>query len=535
MTRFRAQWLDDDGGREPDAVQEQRFRLTPQKSRRRTPATPPERERGLWLDAKGAADSIPAGGAATEFDERPATKEYPVPKWTGAATAVAGGAVAVLLVIAIAGNTNVLRGLIVLPVLGYITYGIAQRLAKIDDQPAIVAILMGGLAVKFVGVLVRYLVGMQVYGRSDATEYVAWGQRIAGPLRHFELIDIGRLRGTNFIRLVTGVVFAVTPGSAMVAFFVFGFFSFIGMLFFWRAFKMSFPGVQDLRYLQVILLLPSLAFWPSSVGKDAWMVMGVGIASYGVACILANRTLVGWVAFVTGMWALLAVRPHVAIALLVGLVVAELFRSRGSQGATRAGLSILLLFVIGSVVMSTAAAFIGIENWSKASVDQELNSVSDRTSEGRAQFTPTPVNSPVQFPQGAFTVLFRPMPYETQSPQEFASSIENVAFLIVLIVFMPRVWNALKKSRARPYLLYCLGTIIVFVVEFSSFSNFALIARQRTTVTALMLVFVCLPQKELAQVDAPTVRSARPGPAGDDGNSPSFVPGVPDADDGRPA
>jgi hypothetical protein len=530
MTRFKAQWLDDEG-REPDAVPEQRFRLTPQRSsRRRTPATPPERERGLWLDAEREPNAATAS-VDTEFEQWRPAHEYPAPKWPGIATALAGLAAAVLLIIGVAGNTNVLRGMIVLPFLAYGTYAIAQRFAKIDGQPAIVSILMGGFAVKFLGILLRYFIGLQVYGRSDATEYVSWGQRIAGPLRHFELIDIGRLRGTNFIRLVTGIVFAVTPGSAMVAFFVFGFFSFVGMLFFWRAFKMSFPGVNDLRYLQVIVVLPSLAFWPSSVGKDAWMVMGVGIASYGVACILTNRTLTGWIAFVLGMWALLAVRPHVAIAMLVGLVVAELFRSRGSQGAGRAALSILLLFLVGSVVMSTASAFLGIDNWSKASVDQELNSVTDRTSEGRSEFTPTPVNSPVQFPQGAFTVLFRPMPYEAQSPQELASSFENVAFLVVLIVFAPRIWNALKKSRARPYLLYCLGTIIVFVVEFSSFSNFALIARQRTTITALMLVFVCLPQKELAQVDLPTVRSAQPKPTEDDGITTTFVPGIPDAND----
>jgi len=165
--------------------------------------------------------------------------------------------------------------------------------------------------------------------------------------------------------------------------------------------------------------------------------------------------------------------------------------------------------VIGSAVMSTAGAFLGIDNWSKASVDQELNSVGERTSEGRSEFTPTPVNSPAQFPQGAFTVLFRPMPYESHSPQETASSFENVILLTVLIIAAPRLWLALRKSRARPYLLYCIGTIIVFIIEFSSFSNFALIARQRTTITALLLVFLCLPKKALVEIDAPVVRQGR--------------------------
>jgi hypothetical protein len=440
-------------------------------------------------------------------DEAFRKKIHPVPKWTGLAYGVGGLLLTILVFVALLGNTNVGKALVVAPVLALITHAVAQRLAEKDKQPAIVPILMGGLFIKFAGVLARYWIGLQVYGRSDATEYVRWGKMIAPGLRHGELIDIGRLRGTNFIRFVTGVVFAITPASEMVGYFVFGFMSFVGMIFFWRAFRLAFPQVDDLKYLQVLVLLPSLAFWPSSIGKDAWMVMGAGIASYGVANILNNRTVVGWASFIAGVYAVLWVRPHVGIALLVGLIVAELFRSRGSQGAGRAGISIVLIIVFGGIVMSTAAAFLGIENWNKASVNQELGDVGERTSEGRSEFTPTPVNSPVQFPLGAFTVLMRPMPYETHSPQEMLSALENLTILVVLIISAPRLWAAMRRSRARPYLLYCLGAIIVFVVEYSSFSNFALIARQRTTITALFLVFLCLPTKDPVVVDNPAVRA----------------------------
>ena len=79
--------------------------------------------------------------------------------------------------------------------------------------------------------------------------------------------DIGRLRGTNFIRLVTGFVFALTPGGPMVGFLVFGFMAFIGMVFFWRAFKLAFPKLEDLRYLQWLMLMPSLAF------RLAWLML----------------------------------------------------------------------------------------------------------------------------------------------------------------------------------------------------------------------------------------------------------------------
>ena len=60
----------------------------------------------------------------------------------------------------------------------------------------------------------------------------------------------------------------------MGGYLVFAFMSYIGMVFFWLAFKRALPELPDLRYLQVLMLLPSLAFWPASIGKDSWMVMG---------------------------------------------------------------------------------------------------------------------------------------------------------------------------------------------------------------------------------------------------------------------
>jgi hypothetical protein len=500
MSRMRGQWFDDP---EDPEFPEEGLVLPP------LPAVPPRTERGRWLARDSLDDVVVGPGDAprpvVEVETGPRAV-VPTPKWTGPAAGLAGVMFFLLGMIAIVGNVNVAKALVVAPVLAWIAYTMAKRFAVADGQPAIVPILMGGLCVKFVGVLVRYWIGLQVYGRSDATEYIDAGRRIAPGLRHGHLIEMGRLRGTNFVRLITGIVFAITPASPLVGFLVFGFFAYIGMIFFWRAYRQSISSKRDLRYLQVLMLLPSLAFWPSSIGKDSWMVMGVGIAAYGASNIFANRTVVGWLTFITGISAVLAVRPHVGIAVFGGLVIAELFRSRGSQGAGRAALSIVLLFFIGGIVMSAAASFLGISDWSKASVDQELASTTDRTSEGRSEFSPTPVNSPVQFPIGAFTVLLRPMPYESHSPQELATAIEDLAILGFCIYSFPRLSANFKRSRRRPYLLFGFGVLTIFIVEYSSFSNFALLARQRTQVAALFLVFLCMPREEVVEVDAPQVR-----------------------------
>jgi hypothetical protein len=507
MTRFRGRWLDgDDGDEDAAASVEAVFPLMPPPA-----VVPPEGKlRGKWLDAgePGPSKGVDAAPGAT----RSRAKVMANPKWPAPAIGAASLGLLVLGFIAILGDVNVAKALVILPILGWIAYTVAQRFALVDGQPAIVPIMMGGLAIKCVGVQARYWIDLKYYGTSDAKAYAQYGRIIAPGLRHFHLINTGRLEGTNFIRLVTGVVFAITPASFMSGYFVFGFMAYIGSIFFWRAFKKAFPRADDLRYLQVLMFLPSLAFWPSAIGKDAWMMLGVAIASYGVACILTNATFAGWVSFLVGIYMVLAVRPQVGLALFVGLFLAELLRARGSQGAARAGASAILMIVFGGIILSTTAAFLGISSFNKATVSQELNSVGNQTSQGGSQFSPTPVNNPLEFPQGAFTVLFRPMPYEVRSPQELLSAFENVALLGVIVFSLPSVWAVLRRARKQPYILYCLGTLIGFVVEYSTFSNFAIIARERTQITALMLVFICLPRQELVEVVKTHVRAGDPRP-----------------------
>jgi hypothetical protein len=503
MTRFRGRWLD--GEDDDDIPKFSELPVLP----------PPSVEasgvplRGKWLDADGAApNELPPGAPAG----RKAARVAPIPRWPGPALGAAGIGVLILGFIAILGDVNVAKALIILPVLAWIAYTIAQRLSEADGQPAIIPILMGGLGIKCLGVQARYWIDLKYYGQSDATQYAKYGRLIAPGLRHFHLINTGKIEGTNFIRVVTGFVFAITPASFMSGYFVFGFFSYVGSIFFWRAFKKAFPNSDDLRYLQVLMLLPSLAFWPSAIGKDAWMMLGVAIASYGVACILTNATFSGWAAFVVGIFMVLSVRPQVGLALFVGLFLAEILRARGSQGAGRAGASAILMIVFGSIILSTTAAFLGVHSFNKATVSQELNTVGTRTSQGGSQFTPTPVNNPLEFPQGAFTVLFRPMPYEVSSPPELASAFENAALLGFLFYSLPRIWAIIRRARKQPYILYCMGALIGFVVEYSSFSNFAIIARERTQVTALILVFLCLPRREIVQVVKTHVRAQDPRP-----------------------
>ena len=54
--------------------------------------------------------------------------------------------------------------------------------------------------------------------------------------------------------------------------------AFAGCWLFYRAFQIAVPDGDHYRYAKLIFLWPSLLYWPSSIGKDSWMLLTIAIA-----------------------------------------------------------------------------------------------------------------------------------------------------------------------------------------------------------------------------------------------------------------
>ena len=180
---------------------------------------------------------------------------------------------------------------------------------------------------KLVGSVVRYYVTFTVYSSADATVYHESGARLAGFFRQGDfVVDIGkRVVGTGFIEIVTGVVYTVTGATKLGGFFVFSWLGFVGLFLFYRAFRIAFPPGDGRRYALLVFFLPSLLFWPSSIGKESWMMFTLGIASYGAARMLAGRHF-GLLIVAVGLLGTAMVRPHVSLIFIVALIGGYLLR-----------------------------------------------------------------------------------------------------------------------------------------------------------------------------------------------------------------
>jgi hypothetical protein len=422
----------------------------------------------------------------------------PTPPWVGAAYGVAALLFVGGTVLAVGGNKQAMGAVITGPLLLLITGFVARRLAAIDNNPQIVPILLGAFCLKLAGALTRYWIAAVLYHSGDFYDYDKWGSRIASGLRHGHLISMpGRLAGTDFMRYVTGFMYVVIPARVLSGFLVYAFLSFIGLIFFWRAYRVAISTTNDIRYLKWVVLLPSLLYWPSAIGKDAFMVLAAGVASYGAACLLSGRLAAAITALSLGVAAMCYVRPHIALVVCAGLVVA-IFVGRKKVGLGTTIVSIGFVLGLGLMVLQASSSFFGISNFNQATIAKQLSDVSAQSSEGGSQFTPIIANNPIKFPLAAVTVLYRPLPIEAHSGQELATSIEGLVLIVLTVKTWKRSVHAIRTSRDHPYFAYAFVALLVFIFAFSGISNFGILARQRTVIEPLLLVFLTLPRKGAA-------------------------------------
>jgi hypothetical protein len=388
---------------------------------------------------------------------------------------------------------------VIAPALVAITIPIATRIARQESDPRMMKLVMAALACKMVGALVRYFVAFSVYNGNDSTDYHNWGRKLAPMFRDGDFtVNLGRkVIGTGFIEILTGVVYTFTGATKLGGFLVFSYLGFWGLYFFYRAFRVAVPHGDHRRYALVVFFFPSLLFWPSSIGKESWMMFCLGILAYGVARVLVGQR--GGVPLVVlGMLGTIMVRPHVALIAMIALITAfALRRSRRPSilagPAKLAGLALLLL--AASVVLTQTESFLGVKKFDQQSVEHVLKDTTRKSSEAGtgSTFEAAAPTSPVEFGRAAIDVIFRPWPYEARNLGSLLASLEGLIMLGLVLTSLPRLAALPREVLRTPYVAFALVFALLFIFAFSSISNFGNIARQRVQLFPFLLVLLCIP------------------------------------------
>ena len=103
------------------------------------------------------------------------------------------------------------------------------------------------------------------------------------------------------------------------SFFFFAGLAFSGSILFYRASRLAFPEVAPHFFRGVIFFLPSILFWPSSLGKDALIFFGSGFLAYGLIKYIRRSQLSGLLLVALGLFLVGLVRPHIAMVAILAI------------------------------------------------------------------------------------------------------------------------------------------------------------------------------------------------------------------------
>ncbi len=414
-------------------------------------------------------------------------------------------------------SPNLLLPAVQLPLLFWLTSAIARRIAARTGDQTHFALLIGAFQAKMIGTLLRTAINDLFYnGLTDALDYSRWGAQLAPSYRVLDFSpSVGKIQGTGFMRLVTGVAYSFWGDSVLGASLLFSWLAFIGLVLFWLAFRRGIPQGMDRRYALLIFFVPSMLYWPSALGKDAFAVFLIGAISYGLARLMTGRLLSGLLVALVCSYGVMLLRPHVALTVASGALVALAFgRSKGSaaRGNLLRIVGFCLLALVSMVLVSRAQSFFGVKSLDGDSISQTLDSTSERTSgEAGSVFTPIRMDNPVTALPAIITVIFRPFPLEARNLVGMIASLEGVFLMFLTFKSRRGLARLLGAMRESPYVGYSLGMSLAFVFAFSSFSNFGILARQRVQMWPLLFVLLCVGQGRGSAVTEPTAEECVDG------------------------
>jgi hypothetical protein len=410
--------------------------------------------------------------------------------------------VAGLLILMAGTDYDTWGAMFVAPVLIVVSLPVLARQARREGDRWLFILLVVALMVKLGGAIARHYVAFDVYqGAADANSYDRIGTELAANFRAGNWsTDLPNLSGTHFIEFITGIIYTVMGPTLLGGFLFFSWLGFWGLFLFYRAFVIAVPEGRRRTYARLLFFLPSLVFWPSSIGKESWMMFSLGITAFGAAHIMTSRTFKGLGIAALGLWLAALPRPHVAGLMALGIAIGYLFRKPRENLRELApvvkGLAMAVLGVVALIFLVKASAFLkdsGIDT--DKGVTSALRDVSYTTTSGESSFVPSVLESPFRAPVAVLTVLFRPFVFEAHNMQALAAALEGTFLLGLCLVRFRWGLAALRSVRRQPYVAFAAGYAGLFVLAFSSFANFGLLARERVQLFPLFVLLLSIPPK----------------------------------------
>lgn len=169
-----------------------------------------------------------------------------------------------------------------------------------------------------------------------------YGGQLDFPYYHITGVSVGRgfldgQLGGSFLGNLLGLFYLMAGPGIVGMFLLSGLIGFLGSYLFLRAFDLEFRSaeIKDTRFLALSLfLLPSMTYWAILLGKDSWVFLFLGLASYSFVRLLERFRLRYLSGLFASLLALILIRPFVGVVVVFAVGFGWLLK-RGAQGSRR--------------------------------------------------------------------------------------------------------------------------------------------------------------------------------------------------------
>jgi hypothetical protein len=373
--------------------------------------------------------------------------------------------------------------------------GIGWSVRRPSDASWLAKWVFLGFMAKIAATLARFYMVTVFYESGDSYRYYRVGVEFASQWRNGNIPGLsgrGSL-GTQAIEAFTGGLFAIITPDMLGGFILFAIIAFIGQIMFYAAFRRHAEPHQLKPYAILIFLLPTYAFWPSSIGKDALVVFGLGVSAYFLARSLEAFEVRWLLGLALSLAVIGVIRIHIAALVVAAFVAATLIAKPKTPGPGT-GLRRLAVLIAGlgvaAVVLTFFRDIFGVDVLSSQEVDEFAAEIVRRTSGGGSVVSGGPITSPLDLPFAIAHVLFRPFPWEATEIQQFFATAETSFLAIFTLWRLPAIVRNLRQWRSHPYVVFATFYVLGFAAAFTAVRNLGIIARQRGQVVAFFLVFI---------------------------------------------
>jgi hypothetical protein len=345
-------------------------------------------------------------------------------------------------------------------------------------------VIYAALALRVVGSWLRYAILFDFYdGSGDARGY--YGRGLAYAERFWEL-DFspfydpglwfrGEWWGTSFLSFPSGIILSLIGPSLVGEFLAFSMLAFVGLVGFAVAFRHAYPGIPLSRYARWIWLFPSLWFWPSSVGKESIILMGLGLA---VAGFIGRRERINWVLLIVGTLLVFAIRPQVAAVVIMSFIVAY-WSSPGTQWTVARLVQALVVLGVGLGGIGLSLGQVGVGEFDADGIVAFMEHESGRAAAGGSAIQGVGVGF-AGVPMALVNILTRPFIWEAHNQMALLSALEILAVWVIVWFKRDAVLNALRHWRSHRLIRVAVPFILVYSITLGMLIvNLGIIARQR--------------------------------------------------------